>query len=100
MSKRRLALAPSNRPVSNPPRTKGRARRDERNSRGTLPRKDVPVWTDLEEAFFAAAPADEPEAPSAPERFDDLEAAAPAHDEAPLLLRISAALRRLVGAGS
>jgi len=27
------------------------------------------VWTDLEEAFFAAAPADEPEAPSAPERM-------------------------------
>ena len=56
MSKRRLALAPSTRPLP----TKGRARRDERKSRGTLPRKDVPVWTDLEEAFFAAAPPDEP----------------------------------------
>ena len=96
MSKRRLALAPSTRPVP----TKGRARREERKSRGTLPRKDVPVWTDLEEAFFAAAPPDEPVAASAPERFDDLDRAAPTRDEAPLLLRISAALRRFVGAGS
>lgn len=94
MSKRRLALAPS--PRSLP--TKGRARRDERKSRGTLPRKDVPVWTDLEEAFFAAAPPDEPVAAGPPESFDDLDRAAPAADEPPLLMRISAALRRFVGA--
>ena len=31
-------------------------------------------WTDLEQAFFDAAPPDEPEAPSEPARFDDLEA--------------------------
>ncbi|HSS37683.1 MAG TPA: hypothetical protein VLT58_02835 [Polyangia bacterium] len=58
------------------------------------------MWTDLEEAFFAAAPPDEPSDAGAPDRFDDLERAAPARDETPLLLRISAALRRLVGAGS
>ncbi|HVT05901.1 MAG TPA: hypothetical protein VHO67_00505 [Polyangia bacterium] len=91
-----MALALSTRPLP----TKGRARRDERKSRGTLPRKDVPVWTDLEEAFFAAAPPDEPEAASPPERFDDLDRVAAAADEPPLLLRISAALRRFVGAGS
>ena len=92
MSKRRLALAPSTRPVP----SKGRARRDDRKTRGTPSRKDVPVWTDLEEAFFAAAPPDEPEAARAPERFDDLDRAAPAREDAPLLVRISAALRRLV----
>jgi len=94
MSKRRLALAPSTRPL--PPQ--GRARRDERKSRGTHPRKEVRVWTDLEEAFFAAAPPDEPVAASPPERFDDLDRAASVSDEPPLLERISAALRRLVGA--
>ncbi len=96
MSKRRLALAPSTRSLPH----KGRARREDRKSRGTLPRKEVPVWTDLEEAFFAAAPPDEPVAASPPERFDDLDRAAPADDDPPLLVRISAALRRLVGAGS
>ncbi len=96
MSKRRLALAPSTRSLP----SKGRARREERKPRSTAPRKEVPVWTDMEEAFFAAAPPDEPADAAAPERFDDLERAVPARDDTPLLLRLSAALRRLVGAGS
>lgn len=29
-------------------------------------------WSDLEQSFFASAPPDEPEAPAAPERFEDL----------------------------
>ncbi len=35
-------------------------------------------WTDLEQAFFDAAPPDEPEAPAEPAHFDDLLAAGPA----------------------
>ena len=35
-------------------------------------RSPEPVWTDLEQTFFASAPPDEPEAPSEPEQFDDL----------------------------
>ena len=30
------------------------------------------VWSDVEETFFASAPPDEAEPPSAPESFDDL----------------------------
>jgi hypothetical protein len=33
------------------------------------------IWTDLEQAFFAAAPAEEPEPPAEPSFFDDLQAA-------------------------
>ncbi|MES1209367.1 MAG: hypothetical protein ABUS79_25805 [Pseudomonadota bacterium] len=55
--------------------------------------------TDLEEAFFAAAPPDQPAPAAAPERFDDLDRAAAARDAAPLLQRISAVFRRVVGAG-
>jgi len=31
------------------------------------------LWSDVEEAFFATAPPDEAEPPSAPESFDDLD---------------------------
>jgi hypothetical protein len=33
------------------------------------------IWTDLEQAFFAAAPAEEPEPPAEPSLLDDLEEA-------------------------
>jgi hypothetical protein len=96
MSKRRLALAPSIRSVPQ----KGRARRNERQPRGAPARREAPAWTDLEAAFFAAAPPDDPAAAAAPERFDDLDPAAPARDGAPLMQRIAAAFQRLVGVGS
>jgi hypothetical protein len=35
------------------------------------------TWTDLEQAFFASAPPDEPEASPEPESFDDLIPAVP-----------------------
>jgi hypothetical protein len=35
-------------------------------------RSPEPVWTDLEQTFFASAPPDEPEPASEPEQFDDL----------------------------
>jgi hypothetical protein len=34
---------------------------------------DAGPWSDLEQAFFASAPPDNPEPPPAPESFDDLE---------------------------
>ena len=103
MSKRRLALAPSTRPVSHPVR----GRRQERQLRGVPTRKEAPVWTDLEEAFFAAAPPDVPEPAAEAERFDDLDADMPASRRVSndgsggfdLLRWMSAMLRRLVGAG-
>ena len=40
-------------------------------------RPPEPVWTDLEQGFFASAPPDEPQPSAEPERFDDLVATAP-----------------------
>jgi hypothetical protein len=33
---------------------------------------DATIWTDLEQAFFASAPPEEPERPTEPSFFDDL----------------------------
>jgi hypothetical protein len=54
-------------------------------------------WTDLEEAFFAAAPPDEPEASEDPMSFDDLLPAT--GEQAPAGLRRALdEIRRFVGA--
>jgi len=58
-------------------------------------RSPEPVWTDLEQDFFASAPSDEPQPSAEPERFDDLDLV-PATPKSPrwteLLARLIATL--------
>jgi hypothetical protein len=55
----------------------------------------VPVWSELEQAFFDSAPPDEPPAPPAPESFDDL-----APPPAPRSGWLEALRRRMAAAGA
>ncbi|HET6284431.1 MAG TPA: hypothetical protein VFH73_25970 [Polyangia bacterium] len=54
-----------------------RSQRSKRNRPGAPARPSGAGWSDLELAFFAAAPPDEPEPAAKPECFDDLELLAP-----------------------
>jgi hypothetical protein len=85
---RNVALTRSAQPPSN----KKRSRARKRNARGAPARPSLAEWSDLEQAFFASAPPDEPEATVEPECFDDLVATAPPRRER------FGALRRLVAA--
>ena len=61
-------------------------------------RPDKGSWSDLERAFFAAAPPDQPGPAVEPECFDDLQAAGPSRPELPAgLQRLLNAATRLVG---
>ncbi len=87
MSRRRLALAPvlsspsadvgPSKPSQNSGK-KSRGRRARQHRREASARPAAAVWTAVEEAFFAAAPPDEPSAPAQPESFDDLGSGGPA----------------------
>ena len=56
-------------------------------------RSPEPVWTDLEQNFFASAPSDEPQPSAEPDKFDDLIPAAPTGPRwTELLERLFAAL--------
>ena len=70
MARRHLALATSAHSPSN--NKKRRSRGTDRNAPVSVPRGKESVWTDLEQAFFDAAPPDEPEPAAELERFDDL----------------------------
>ena len=69
-----------------------RSRRTKRNGTAQSQRSDEAAWTDIEQAFFAAAPPDEPEPPGEPARFDDLISAAPPRREMPAALARAVAL--------
>ena len=70
MARRQLALATSaHSPSKN---KKRRSRGSDRNTPASVPRDKPIEWSDLEQAFFDAAPPDEPEAAAELERFDDL----------------------------
>ena len=75
-----------------------RSRRTKRNETAQVRRADEAAWSDLEQAFFAAAPPDEPGPPAEPVRFDDLISAAPRRVEMPLALSRAAAVASAVGA--
>jgi hypothetical protein len=60
----------------------------------------VDDWGDLEQAFFAAAPPDEPEAPEEAARFDDLTSTAPPRPVPAWIQRGLAAIRQLLDAGA
>ena len=64
-------------PIQHPSKSKKRRSQKRRTAERALQRSSSPVWTDVEEAFFAAAPPDEPEPAAAPESFDDLGGPAP-----------------------
>jgi hypothetical protein len=59
-------------PIQPPSKSKKRRSRERRKAERALQRSSSPVWTDVEEAFFAAAPPDEPEPAAAAESFEDL----------------------------
>jgi len=56
---------------------KSRARARKRNGSGPPARSEGSAFSDLEQAFFDAAPPDEPAPPAEPERFDDVLAVPP-----------------------
>jgi hypothetical protein len=68
MSKRHSAVAAAVRPLSN----KRRSRRSSRSVDQGTARQPEPVWTELEQAFFDAAPSED-DPVQAPESFDDLD---------------------------
>jgi hypothetical protein len=68
MSRRHLAVAVAVRPVSN----KRRARRGGRSAEQPIARQPEPLWTELEQAFFDAAPSEHDPVPAV-DCFDDLE---------------------------
>jgi hypothetical protein len=70
MARRHLALATSaNSPSKN---KKKRSRGIKRNAPASVPHGNEAEWSDLEQAFFDAAPPDEPAPAAELERFDDL----------------------------
>jgi hypothetical protein len=98
MAKRSVALARSSRPVPNSKLQPRHARRSPPASISSLERTAGSAWNELEQAFFDAAPPDEVETGAEPERFDDLDAAAPARGGAGRALSPAwAAIRRLFG---
>jgi hypothetical protein len=75
MARRNLALANS---AQSPSRNKSkqkrrRAREIARNAPASVTRGNQAGWSDLEQAFFDAAPPDEPKPQAELERFDDLD---------------------------
>jgi hypothetical protein len=99
MAGRRLALTESARALSQSSAKKKRSRRGKRNARPTPALG--PAWSELEQAFFAAAPPEEPQSAAEPERFDDLLELAPSRRQPPGAVRralaaAGAALRRLL----
>src|ERR1700722_12935185 len=78
MARRHLAPAASVRPPSK--NKKRRSRGIKRNAPASAARGGGTEWSDLEQAFFASAPPDEPETVAEPERFDDLPAPLPGND--------------------
>jgi hypothetical protein len=87
MARRTVALAERQAPAK-----KRRSRGRKRNATGEVERTPGPVFDDMEQAFFAAAPPDDAAPAAAPDSFDDLVAAGPVPRD-PL-----AALRRAFGA--
>jgi hypothetical protein len=70
MARRHLALATS---AHAPSKNKNRrSRGGKRNAPASVARGNGTDWSDLEQAFFAAAPPDEPSPAGEPECFDDL----------------------------
>jgi hypothetical protein len=70
MARRNLALATS---AHSPSKNKKRRSRGiNRNAPASVPQGNQNGWSDLEQAFFDAAPPDEPEPVAELERFDDL----------------------------
>ena len=68
MSRRHPAVAAAVRPLSD----KRRSRRSNRSVERAPARQPEPLWTELEQAFFDAAPS-EHDPVAAPECFDDLD---------------------------
>jgi hypothetical protein len=100
MGRRTVAFARSARQLSKSSNSR-RSTRGNRTPSGAIARQNIPDWSELEQAFFDAAPADEPAPAAEPERFDDL--AAPVQQTADvfaalrrLIASVSAAVRRLV----
>lgn len=52
-----------------------------------LKQSNVQTWSDLEQAFFASAPPDEPQPADEVPRFDDLDLVEPRRAEMPAALR-------------
>jgi hypothetical protein len=93
MARRTVALARSARQLSKSKNGR-RSTRSNRILSGSLARPGGSDWSELEQAFFDAAPPDEPGPTAEPERFDDLPA--PAQPDAGSL----APLRRLLASAS
>jgi hypothetical protein len=73
MARTQLALATSAHSPSKKHKNKKRRHRGiDRNAPASDGAGDKPEWSDLEQAFFDAAPPDEPEPVAELERFDDL----------------------------
>jgi hypothetical protein len=70
MARTHLALATSAQAPSK--NKKRRSRASKRNAPASVVRGNEAEWSELEQAFFNAAPPDEPEAAAEPEHFDDL----------------------------
>jgi hypothetical protein len=70
MARRHLALAAAARPPSK--NKKRRSQGTKRTAPASAVRGNGTEWSDLEQAFFASAPPDEPETVAELERFDDL----------------------------
>jgi len=80
MARRHLASAAFALSPSKNKNKKRRSRGIDRNAPAAAARGNGAGWSDLEQAFFASAPPDEPETAAAPERFDDLLAPLPCED--------------------
>jgi hypothetical protein len=94
MAGRRLALTESARALSqSPAKKKKRSGRGKRNAPQTPALG--PEWSELEQAFFAAAPPEEPQSAAEPELFDDLLELAPSRRQP-----VGAARRALAVAGA
>jgi hypothetical protein len=77
MAQTQLALAASAHSLSKKNAKKNRNKRrrhrgTDRNAPAPQSAADKPEWSDLEQAFFDAAPPDEPDAAAELDRFDDL----------------------------
>jgi len=93
MARRNVALAQRPDPT-NKRRSRGRKRR----STHEVERAPAPAFDALTEAFFAAAPPDEPAAGAVPDSFDDLVTIGPApRDPLAALRNAVAAVRAAIG---
>jgi len=72
MARRHLAVATSAHSSSKKDKKKRRSGGIKRNAPASVARGNGMEWSDLEQAFFAAAPPEVPEPAAELERFDDL----------------------------